>query len=166
MPLTEKYHWVQRNTSKKSAERLKLKNEGTLDPDREVQLYTDGASFGNPGPAGIGIVLLQEETGYREEHSRYLGKATSNAAEYTALAEGLALAVERGARRVAHCSDSELLVKQLKGEYKIKSDALKILLYRARDIIAGLESFTTTHIGRQNNSRADKLAKQAANSGS
>ena len=69
--------------------------------------------------------------------------------------------MERGARQVAHRTDSELLVKQLKGEYKVKSDGLKMLLYRAKDIIATLESFSTTHLNREKNSKADELAGRA-----
>ncbi len=160
-PLDESYRWVRRDDAKKKGDKRPLKKEGRLKPDLEVELYTDGASRGNPGPAGIGLVLLQPETGYQEEYCRYLGEATNNVAEYTALAEGLALAVERGARKIVHRTDSELLVKQLKGEYKIKADTLKMLLYRAKDIIATLESFSTTHLYREKNSRADELANRA-----
>ena len=160
-PLDESYNWARRDDTKEKDDKRPLKKEGKLSPDLEVELYTDGASRGNPGPAGIGLVLRQPETGYQEEYCRYLGKATNNVAEYTALAEGLALAVERGARKVAHRTDSELLVKQLKGEYKIKADTLKMILYRAKDIIATLESFSTTHLKREKNFQADELANRA-----
>lgn len=161
LPLDERYHWVQQEKAPKTAGSRPLKRTGNLDPDIEVELYTDGASRGNPGPAGIGVVLQQKESGYEEEYCRFIGRATSNVAEYTALVEGLALAAERGARRVAHRTDSELLVRQLNGEYKVKSDSLKMILYQAKDIIATLETFSTNHISRELNSQADYLANRA-----
>ena len=161
LPLDDRYHWVQQKKASKAAGPRLLKRTGNLDPDIEVELYTDGASRGNPGPSGIGVVLQQKESGYEEEYCRFIGSATNNTAEYTALVEGLSLAVERGARKVAHRTDSELLVKQLKGEYKIKADTLKMILYRAKDIIATLESFSTTHLKREKNFQADELANRA-----
>ncbi|MBN2288851.1 MAG: ribonuclease HI family protein [Candidatus Glassbacteria bacterium] len=160
-PLEKGFLWVKREGAPVRQAPPPLKRTGEPDPEQEVELYTDGASRGNPGPAGIGVLLVQKGTGYEEEYCRCLGRATNNVAEYSALVEGLALAVERGARKVVHFSDSELLVKQLKGEYKIKSDMLKMLLYQARDIISGLGSFSTAHIGRELNSRADELAGRA-----
>ena len=87
----------------------------SLDPEETVNIYTDGGSRGNPGPAGIGVLLSQSASGYEEELSAYLGRATNNVAEYTALIEGLRLAHERGAKKVRHFADSELLVRQLEG---------------------------------------------------
>jgi len=161
LPLDDRYHWVQQKKTSKAAGPRLLKRTGNLDPDIEVELYTDGASRGNPGPSGIGVVLQQKESGYEEEYCRFIGSATNNTAEYTALVEGLSLAVERGARKVAHRTDSELLARQLNGEYKVKSDALKMLLYQAKDLIVNLETFSTNHIRRELNSRADDLAGRA-----
>jgi len=131
-----------------------------LDPEYEVELFTDGASRGNPGPAGIGVLMQQPVTGYEEELSRYIGTTTNNVAEYTALVEGLHLALERGVRRVAHYSDSELLVRQLEGSYRIKAPALRELIEAAEKVISTLSSFRIQHIPREQNSRADKLASQ------
>jgi ribonuclease HI len=161
LPLDERYHWVQQEKAPKAAGSRIMKRTGKLDPDREVELYTDGASRGNPGPAGIGVVLQQKESGYEEEYCRFIGNTTNNTAEYTALVEGLVLAVERGTRKVVHLTDSELLARQLSGEYKVKSDSLKMLLYQAKDIIVTLETFSTNHISRELNSRADDLADRA-----
>jgi ribonuclease HI len=155
-PLDDRYCWEKNDTVAGG-----LKIVGAPDPEHEVVLFTDGASRGNPGPAGTGVLLRQEESGYEEEYCRYLGEATNNTAEYTALVDGLTLAVEKGIRRVAHRSDSELLVKQLRGEYKVKSDSLKLLLYKAKDIISALDSFSTKHLRREHNSRADELANRA-----
>ena len=132
-----------------------------LDPESEVEIYTDGGSRGNPGPAGIGIVLRQKENGYEEEFSRYIGRTTSNVAEYMALVEGLKLALDRGARSVLHFSDSELLVRQLEGSYQVRSPELKTLYDEAGKIISVLDLFQTRHVPRELNSRADMLASQA-----
>jgi len=160
-PGDDRYHWVKQKDTLKAQRTGRVRKKGKLDPELEVELYTDGASRRNPGPAGVGVLLQQKKAGYEEEYCRFIGEATNNVAEYTALVDGLVLAVERGARRVVHRADSELLVKQLEGEYKVKSDTLKVLLYRARDIIATLEAFSTEHIGRENNTRADALSKRA-----
>ncbi|MEA2063832.1 MAG: ribonuclease HI family protein [Gemmatimonadota bacterium] len=160
-PVDERYHWVQKGRPGPGDSLKPLEVTGSLDPEREVELYTDGGSRGNPGPAGIGVLLCQKDTNYREQYCRYIGRATNNTAEYTALVEGLRLAVERGAKRVAHLSDSQLLVRQLTGRYRVKSDDLKLILYKAKDIIAGLDSFSTTHIRRELNSAADSLAGRA-----
>jgi ribonuclease HI len=132
-----------------------------LDPGREVRIFTDGGSRGNPGPASVGVYLCQPETGYEEDFCLAIGKATNNVAEYTALLEGLRLAAERGARRVAHFADSELLVRQLEGIYRVKSPELKVLYERARGLISGFRSFRTAHVPREENTRADSLANQA-----
>lgn len=132
-----------------------------LDPDETMQLYTDGGSRGNPGPAGIGAVLSQKKSGYREELAAHIGTATNNVAEYTALVEGLRLARERGARRVDHFADSELLVRQLEGRYKVKSPELKTLFEQARSLIRGFDHFSTCHVRRELNSQADSLVNRA-----
>jgi len=132
-----------------------------LDPEETVQLYTDGGSRGNPGPAGIGAVLSQRKSGYREELAAHIGTATNNVAEYTALVEGLRLARERGARRVEHLADSELLVRQLEGRYKVKSPELKALFEQAQSLIRVFDRFSTCHVRRELNSQADSLVNRA-----
>ncbi len=123
------------------------------------ELYTDGASKGNPGDAGIGFVIKKE--GFNiEEQSMYLGKTTNNVAEYTALIEGLKRVVELGIRRVNVYSDSELMVKQINKEYSIKNEKLKELYLQAAQIIKELDEFSIQHIPREQNKEADRLSKQ------
>lgn len=132
-----------------------------IDPACEVEMFTDGSSRGNPGPAGIGILLWQESTGFEEEFGRFIGTATSNEAEYRALIEGLKVALDRGVRKLDHLSDSQLLVRQLEGSYKVKAAELQKLFREVKNLIAGFASFRIKHIPREENSRADKLANQA-----
>ena len=132
-----------------------------IDPACEVELFTDGGSRGNPGPAGIGVLLRQESTGLEKEFSRFIGRATNNEAEYRALIEGLKMALEHGARKLVHLSDSQLIVRQLEGNYKVKAVELQKLFSETRGLIQGFASFRTRHIPREENSRADKLANQA-----
>jgi len=132
-----------------------------IDPACEVKLFTDGSSRGNPGPAGIGILLRQESTGFEKEFSRFIGRATNNEAEYRALIEGLKAALEHGACKLVHLSDSQLLVRQLEGGYKVKAPELQKLYNETKGLIKGLAYFRTQHIPRGENSRADKLANQA-----
>jgi ribonuclease HI len=95
----------------------------------EAKLYTDGGARGNPGPAGIGFVLLDSDDKLLAEEGRYIGEATNNVAEYRALLLGLEWALARGIDRLEVYSDSELMVRQLKGEYKVRNDGL-IPLYQ------------------------------------
>jgi ribonuclease HI len=134
---------------------------GTLDPDAEVRLYTDGGSRGNPGPAGIGVLLCQEHTDWAEEFCEYIGAATNNRAEYVALLKGLRLALQRGVKRLEHRSDSQLIVRQLEGSYKVKSPELKELHKQALELAGSFASFRTVHVPREQNRRADELANRA-----
>ena len=106
-------------------------------------------------------MLRQESTGFEKEFTRFIGRATNNEAEYRALVEGLKMALEHGARRLAHLSDSQLLVRQLEGSYKVKAVELQRFFSEARGMIQSFASFSTSHIPREENSRADKLANQA-----
>lgn len=126
-----------------------------------VILYADGASRGNPGPAGAGAVLCDEAGGVLEEFSEYLGETTNNVAEYRALLLGLRKAAERGVRRILFRCDSELLARQLQGRYKVKSPNLSGLYAEVRRRIAGLEAFRVEHVYREGNARADALANRA-----
>ncbi|MFH1071683.1 MAG: ribonuclease HI family protein [Candidatus Glassbacteria bacterium] len=132
-----------------------------IDPAAETVLATDGGSRGNPGPAGIGLVLEQPANGYLEEYGRCIGSATSNVAEYAALVQGLKLALERGVRRLVHKSDSELLVRQIDGRYKVKNFKLAQLNQEARNLIRAFESFECRHVPRNENLRADRLVNLA-----
>lgn len=123
-------------------------------------LHTDGGSRGNPGPSGIGFVL---DRGSIEVASggAFIGTTTNNVAEYEALIWGLENAKALGARRVEMIADSELMVKQVTGVYKIKNPALKALSAQVHSLLAGLESWTFTHTMREDNSEADALVNQA-----
>ncbi len=123
-------------------------------------MYTDGASKGNPGPAGVGVVILSPE-GDEEYLKAYLGHATNNQAEYEALILGLDRLLDKGVKRVIIKSDSELLVRQLKGKYKVRNPGLKSRFDKVRELLNQLEEYDIFHIRREENSRADKLANEA-----
>lgn len=118
----------------------------------------DGASRGNPGPAGIGAQVTDERGTVLGEIARGLGETTNNVAEYTAVIEGLSLAAELGARTVTLRSDSQLLINQLTGRYRVKSEHLRPLHRRARSLAAGFEHVSFEHVPREQNSAADALA--------
>jgi ribonuclease HI len=127
----------------------------------EAKLYTDGGARGNPGPAGIGFVLLDSDDKLLAEEGRYIGEATNNVAEYQALLLGLEWALARGIDRLEVYSDSELMVRQLKGEYKVRNDGLIPLYQEALRITRRFFSISFTHIPRAKNRRADKLVNRA-----
>jgi len=119
----------------------------------------DGGARGNPGEAGCGIVL--EAGGRREEHTLYLGTATNNVAEYAALLAALERAHALGLEELAVRSDSQLLVEQMNGSYRVKAPHLKPLWLRARTLAAGLRRFSITPVPRERNRKADALANRA-----
>ncbi len=123
-------------------------------------MHIDGAARGNPGPAAYAIVLARPGLPIVEEADT-IGKATNNVAEYTALVEGLALATELGVKKLAVFSDSELMVKQMKGEYRVKNEDLRPLYAEAKKLAAGFESLTITHVRREQNKRADEIGNDA-----
>ena len=127
-----------------------------------LTIYIDGACIGNPGKAGIGIAIYNEKGEKIKEISKSIGIATNNIAEYTAflfaLQEGLLLGCRE---KLTIYTDSELLYKQVKGEYKIKNDTLKLLLNLGQHLISGYKTFQIEHIKRESNKIADKLASQA-----
>lgn len=128
------------------------------DSEHELIIYSDGASRGNPGPAGIGAVILDENERVVAEISAGVGVATNNEAEYLALAKALETAREIGARRVRVYVDSELVAKQLSGQYAVKSDRLRPLVARVQRLRQGFDSFRVKHVRRDMNARADGLA--------
>jgi ribonuclease HI len=126
---------------------------------RKAVLFCDGASSGNPGDSGIGILLIIGDHTYRL--SEYIGDATNNIAEYTALVKGLQEAKRHGADSVDIRTDSELMVKQIKGHYRVKSENLLKLYEQAISLLRRFKSYTITHIPREKNADADNLAKSA-----
>lgn len=128
--------------------------------------YIDGGARGNPGPSGYGVVL-EDEAGRRvAELSEFLGHQTNNYAEYSALLAALSYAVKHGFKTLKVTSDSELLVKQIKGQYKVSSPTIKELYTRARKMIDQLERFEIRHVLREKNRDADRLANLAMDRGS
>ncbi len=119
----------------------------------------DGGARGNPGDAGCGIVL--EAGGRREEHTLFLGTATNNVAEYAALLAALERALSLGLEALVVHSDSQLLVEQMNGGYRVKAAHLKGLWLRARTLAAGLRRFSIVHVPRQANRQADALVNRA-----
>src|SRR3954451_6366617 len=127
--------------------------------------HSDGGARGNPGPAGYGVVI-QDEAGHKVANlSQYLGHQTKNVAEYEGLIGPLEYAVEHGPKALKVISDSELLVKQIKGQYKVKNPTLQDLYGRARQLIRQLEWFSIQHVMRGHNAEADRLANEAMDKG-
>ncbi len=128
-------------------------------------LNTDGASLGNPGPAGAGVVLRDSGGTILGELSRSLGKATNNEAEYRALILGLTEARSMGATRLKVLLDSELVVKQIQGLYRVKNRRLRPLYDRVMELLQDMEAYDILHIRRELNTEADSLASRAAREG-
>jgi ribonuclease HI len=126
---------------------------------KKALLFCDGASSGNPGDSGIGAVLIIDEK--RFTFSDFIGKATNNIAEYRALIKGLREAKKHGAATVDIYADSELMVKHISGEYRVKSANLITLYQQVVSLLKDFKSFTITHIPREKNAEADELAKSA-----
>jgi ribonuclease HI len=126
----------------------------------DLTIYTDGASRNNPGEAGAGVSIMQHGLPL-EGISRYLGTTTNNIAEYTAAIIGLERAVQLGASKVRLCADSELMVKQLNGQYKVKNEGLKPLHTRVKQLIARIGCVEIQYIPRERNKDADALANKA-----
>ena len=127
----------------------------------KLTLAIDGAARGNPGPAGAGAAILDHHGTALAEKSEYLGTATNNEAEYHALMLGLQLALERGYKRLHIQTDSELLAKQIKGEYKVKEPRLKKLFAQAHQLLGQLEEWDIANVPREQNRLADRLCNIA-----
>jgi len=124
-------------------------------------LHTDGASRGNPGPAGAGAVLIDESGQVVATARRFLGAMTNNQAEYEALLLGLDLAREADPSWLGIRLDSELLVKQINGQYRVKNPGLALLHGRVKDKLNDLSAYDILHVRRELNAEADRLANQA-----
>lgn len=124
-------------------------------------IHVDGASRGNPGEASYGFVILNSSGKVIYQESGYIGRATNNVAEYTALVRALEFAVQKRIKQVEIRSDSQLLVRQLAGLYKIKSEPLAKLHQCCKELLANFEKFQIQHVPREENRLADKLANFA-----
>jgi ribonuclease HI len=130
----------------------------------EAILWSDGAARGNPGPAGAGAVLKRPSGEVLAEVSGFLGHTTNNVAEYKALLMGLKQALDLGIRRIEVRADSELLIKQLRGEYRVKDEKLKLLFAEAKALLARFASTKLLHVRREQNADADRLANAGIDS--
>jgi ribonuclease HI len=126
----------------------------------DLMIYTDGASRNNPGEAGAGIFILRDGVPV-DRIARYLGTTTNNIAEYQAAIIGLERALKLGASNVRLHADSELMVKQLNGQYKVKNEGLKPLYQKAKELIAKIGRVEVQYIPREQNKEADALANKA-----
>jgi ribonuclease HI len=126
-----------------------------------LRLHVDGASRGNPGEAGFGIHVTAPDGSEVASLFGYLGKATNNVAEYQALLHGLRFALARGASAVEVFSDSELLVRQIEGRYRVKHPGLQPLHREARSLLARFAKTRLAHVPREKNREADALANRA-----
>lgn len=126
-----------------------------------AKLWTDGGARGNPGPAAYAYVLEDENGDALAAHGEAIGIATNNVAEYSALVAGLEKAVELGVRELEVISDSELMVKQMRGEYKVKNEALRGLWQEASRVARGIGAVRYTAVRREHNELADRLVNEA-----
>lgn len=130
---------------------------------KRLGLYIDGAARGNPGPAGIGVVIKDDKGQTVKEFSKYLGESTNNIAEYNALIYGLQEALMLKADEIVIHADSELVAEQLKGAYRVKSAGLKPLFEQALHMLGSFRHFEVKQISREDNREADALANRAIN---
>jgi ribonuclease HI len=128
---------------------------------RRVRVYSDGAARGNPGPAGAGAVVLDESGTALAEIGRYLGEQTNNVAEYEGLLLGLRHALAHGATDVEVLADSQLLIRQLAGVYRVKSAGLMPLFEEAKRLLRRFKSIELRHIPREMNGAADEMSNRA-----
>ena len=125
-----------------------------------IVVNVDGASKGNPGESGIGVAIFDKDLNLINEACDYLGVATNNVAEYKALILGIKLSTKYNAKRVLFKADSELMVKQIKGEYRVKNAQLKLLFTEAQSLLKKLPNWKIMHVPREENKEADLLANK------
>jgi ribonuclease HI len=124
-------------------------------------INTDGGARGNPGPAGIGVVICSSDGKVSEYYKEYIGEATNNVAEYKALIRALIEAKSLGGSELLIQMDSELIVRQMQGRYKIKEPTLKVLASEVLKLMSNFSKVTFTHVPREKNKEADKLVNEA-----
>lgn len=134
-------------------------------PEGSLVAHVDGGARGNPGPAGYGVVIEDGEGTTVAQLSHYLGHQTNNVAEYSGLLAALRYAIEHGHKALEVVADSELMVKQMNGQYKVRAPQLIPLHEEARRLSRRLDWFRIRHVRRAHNSAADKLANQAMDKG-
>ncbi len=128
-----------------------------------ISIFADGGARNNPGPAGIGVVLLDKNGKKIEEISKYIGNATNNVAEYLAVIYGLQEAMYKGAKKVTLNLDSELVARQLKGEYRVKDEKMRKFFDIALNLFRGFDKVDICQIPREENKDADALVNKAIN---
>jgi len=127
----------------------------------EAVMYSDGGSRGNPGAAGIGVLIEDLDGNIIKEVSQFIGEQTNNVAEYKALCRGLEVAFDLGIKNIVCYLDSELVVKQIKGEYKVKNEGMISMYNMVKPLIKQFDKFEIKHIKRELNKKADALANRA-----
>ncbi len=125
------------------------------------QLFSDGASKGNPGPAGAGWILINDRDSVVVKDSQYLGEATNNEAEYQALLLGLKNALSIGVQKIRIHMDSELLVRQLTGLYQVRNPRMAVYFHQVQDLLVKFLKYDIIHIPREKNREADAMANEA-----
>lgn len=129
--------------------------------DETFSLNTDGGARGNPGPSAIGIVIKNSEGEIIKEYQEFTNVSTNNVAEYSALIKGLSIALDLNIKLLKCFLDSELVVKQVKGEYRVKDENLKLLFAKVINLKAKFSKIDFFHVKRKENSLADKLVNEA-----
>lgn len=152
------------NPPRNAGSRRLFESHETL-PEHYLIAHSDGGARGNPGPAGYGVVIKDESGRKVAALSEYLGHQTNNFAEYQGLIAALEYALQHEPKALKLISDSELLVRQVKGIYKVKNPTLQDLHARAKELIAQLDWFSIGHALREHNQEADRLANEAMDKG-
>jgi len=156
---------LDKNDKKKNKDQSTLFDKPSAPPSEGITAFIDGGARGNPGPAGYGVQVKDQAGKTIAEFSEFLGHRTNNFAEYSGLLAALRWALDHGHRAVNVVSDSELLVKQMNGIYKVKSPDLRPLYEEARTLSRRLEHFRIRHVLRGENKHADRLANEAMDRG-
>ncbi|MBC8548351.1 MAG: ribonuclease HI family protein [Candidatus Brocadiales bacterium] len=142
-------------SEKETTDTSNIKKETDL-----IVVNVDGASRGNPGESGIGAAIFDKDSNLINEACNYLGVATNNVAEYKALILGIKLSMKCNAKKILFKADSELMVKQIRGEYKVKNPQLKLLFTEAQSLLKKLPNWKIMHVPREENKEADLLANK------
>jgi ribonuclease HI len=129
-----------------------------------ITVNVDGGARGNPGPAAIGVVVRDAAGEVLEEHGERIGRATNNVAEYRALLRGIELAAAHGATELELIGDSELVVRQVEGRYKVKDATMRELHAEAKRALEPFEDWSIRHVRREHNAEADRLVNQVLDS--